>query len=165
MGKVILIKPELARSSLHGKPVKRGGVWHLWVSPGPGQRPRGHPPLARGPRGKALLAVNQVWVQHPDYTLWVIRDIKKDGTSHPSYPHRVVLAAYYRGRYLRELSEATLRQSMSVWEDEIESRKELILKLHRAAHFDPESPWRGQETATQSACSFFDIDEYGNRVE
>ena len=164
MAKIIPIGPRLMCPVPYGRPVKRRRSWYLWVGPELGQRPRGHPPLVRGPRGKALLAVNQVWVRHSDSMLWVIREIKKGG-AHPAYPNRVVVAPYYRSQYLHELAEATLRLTMSIWEDEIRSRRESIIQLRRAARLDPGSPWRGSRTAAQSAYLFFDIDEYGNRAD
>ncbi len=96
-------------------------------------RPVGHPPLRRGPRGKALLDRNQVWVEECTDKFWVIMDYK-DGLQCGTYTHRIWLRPYdarerFQERRSRELAELTLRATMRVWEDALASNPLLAEKL------------------------------------
>ncbi len=156
MNKIIPLRP-----SLVGRPVQRGEAWYLFLDTKGGKKPKGHPPLERGPRGKVLLAVNQVWVELHTGMLWVVRSIEKT-RKHPSYPHDVGFTPYHKGHYQRILAEMTFRQTMQVWEDAIQFRIDLGVKVNYAARQDPKSPFRGRGAA-ESARAFFGIDEHGNR--
>jgi len=105
-------------------------------------RPVGHPLLKRGPRGKALLDRNQVWVEGHTNKLWVVMNYE-DGLQYGTYTHRVWLRPYdareRRGeKRSRELSELTLRSIMRVWEDAFDSDPSLVEKL-RSAKIPPEA--------------------------
>ncbi|HVB19755.1 MAG TPA: hypothetical protein VNF51_00490 [Candidatus Paceibacterota bacterium] len=98
-------------------------------------RPIGHPPLRRGPRGKALLDVNQVWVESRTNTLWVIVSLKDDELQDGTHTHRVWLRPYdaserFRNKRKRELIEPLLRILMRVWEDAVQIDPALKEKLN-----------------------------------
>lgn len=154
---------QFSNRELKGRPIKRDDGWYLFLGPD-AKRPKGHPQLRRGPRGKAILDVGQVWVEIPTDMLWVVRSFWK-GSAHPSYPHYVELTPYYRGRYQYILSEASLRKNMQVWEDAIGFSADLMARVEFAAHNDPTSPWKGRQSAGIAARSFLGIDAQGNRLK
>lgn len=161
MGIVIPFK----KAAPFGRPVKRGSNWHLFLGP-EGQHPRGHPPVSRGPRGKVLLAINQVWVESYSDMLWVVRGFKRiRNRRYQSYQYDVELAPYYRGRQKKIIAESTFRGRMKVWEDAIQFRIDLCARVDYSAKNDPESPFRGRDNAVEAARKFFGVDRYGNRID
>ncbi len=126
-----------------------------------GQRPLGHPPVTHGPRGKVLLAENQVWVEIHNQRLWVVDEIWV--ARNTFYPHDVSLLAF-RGSEVRKLAETGLRATMRVWDEWAEFKRECMVKFDYCAQHDPSSPWCGQPNAADRAQTFFGLDAKGNRI-
>lgn len=109
-----------------------------------GKKPRGHPVIKRGRRGKVLLAKSQVWVELHTKHLWVIDHIEH-GYHAGTYPCHVWLRPYgTRTRlYLyahHSLSEQSFRGGMKVWEDFMEFDIRLRRQIRRMINeFDPDS--------------------------
>lgn len=163
MGEIIALRPEFVPTEIHARPVRVKGVWYMWLGPEQGRRPTGHPPVKRGPRGKALLEIGQVWVELHTMMLWEVCSFEI-ARAHPCYPHDVEIR-HYRGTWREWPAEMTLRHKMRVWEEAEEFNCDLREKADLAARFDVTSPWRGTELAVESAQSFFGRDPYGNKLE
>lgn len=129
---------------INNTPRKRGMYWHM-ADLG-GHRPTGHPTLKRGPRGKVLLELGQVWVEPHNDELWVIDEIKK--VRDAFYPHDVLLIRY-QGCVVRKIAESSLRSGFQVWDDAIASRKVIMAKLARAG----------------ASPAFFGLNKNGDRID
>jgi hypothetical protein len=142
---------------------KRDQPWRL-VHLG-GRSPHGHPPLKRGPRGKVLLAKRQVWVMLHNDELWTVFHIE-DSRHSGTFPHHVWLRRYRsRGICFIELAEQSLRAGMRVWEDAVEFKKELMVKVKHASETDPTSIFRGLGDGGAAAPRFFGLDDDGNKID
>lgn len=122
-----------------------------------GRRPLGHPEVKYGPRGRVLLAPQQVWVEGHTGVLWIIESLRhmREGF----YPFNVTLVRYDgTSKGARILSEHTMRSYMEVWEDAVQSRKRIAEKLKDGSPH----PFGSNKAAAQ----FFGIDpDTGNRVD
>ncbi|MDE2071401.1 MAG: hypothetical protein KGI70_01545 [Patescibacteria group bacterium] len=127
-----------------------------------GKRPKGHPKVKRGKRGKVILQVGQVWVEGHTQRLWVLTDMAVARKSF--YKHDVIMSAYKSSGF-QIFSEATLRMTMTIWDDWGAEQKALMKKLTYMSENDPESPWRGHIDAGKLARVFFGLDSKGNRTK
>jgi len=93
-----------------------------------GERPKGHPKLGLGPKGKVLLAPRQVWVMRHSQELWVIRqcDNRLNGR------YEVHLSRYGSTHIELSISEANLRSNFCVWEKMVDELGFLVGKVRRA---------------------------------
>jgi hypothetical protein len=126
-----------------------------------GQTPIGHTGAKLSPRGKVLLAEEQVWVEIHNDRLWVL--VEKWEVRKTFYPHNVLLFAY-RGSEVRMLAETGLRSTMRVWDEWAAFKQECMTKFDYCAQNDPASPWRGRPNAVELARNHFGLDAKGNRI-
>jgi hypothetical protein len=161
MGEVVpLRKPKAAPKHKWRK--KKGEPWRLPHLRG--KRPRGHPKVKYGPKGKVLIATGQVWVALHSQELMVVTQLI--AARKTFYPYDVVFARYRsKSIYSDCIGEANFRASYKVWEDYLVFNKETMTKLAHLSRFDPESPWRGHKDAEESALKFFGLDADGNRTD
>lgn len=118
-----------------------------------GEPPENHPLVLYGKRGKALIAIGQVWVElHTQHLYRVVKLIEARETF---YPYDVVFSAYKDDSSIRFLAEATFRLTMRVWDIFERERSETIRKLNQAAEAEQSSLGAG----------FFGLDQYGYRID
>ncbi len=157
----VKIKPRRRRRRVKRRPKKAAGPWRF--ADLQGRRPRGHSKIKYGPRGRVLMALDQVWVDGATQELWVVHDLVPVKHRKGSlYPNDVLLIAY-RGTRFWKLAETTVRLTMRVWDQEAPAREELMQKLNYMSRHDPQSPWYGQKDAKRKAQKFFGLDARGNR--
>jgi len=127
-----------------------------------GGRPQGHPAhIERGPKGRIILAVGQVWVEGHTQNLVVIRELWV--ARNTFYPHDVVFAPYLNKCEAHCLAETTFRMTHEIWDTWGDSQKHLMEKLERMSATDPQSPFRNFPDPGASAEAFFGLDRNGNR--
>lgn len=112
-------------------------------------KPVGHPSLQYTRNGKVLLQEQQVWVELGTDMLW--RIIRLTAIRASQYPFDVAIAAYGNKGHVRIIAEQTLRTQMEVWEEAVQSRKQLPALLHHSQPWmeyfqvDPETGQRTDE--------------------
>lgn len=155
--------PQLKKSHRLWKPIKMCyRKRHCQIRDLGGRKPQGHPALRRGPAGKALVALKQVWVEGHSQELWRIIGLKRARDT--IYPHDVMVRRY-RGKEVRIFAETTLRLNMQVWDDWGPAMEELMDKLYHMSAHDPESPFKKDPQPGASGRAFFGLDENGYRKD
>ena len=121
-----------------------------------GERPKGHPRLELGPKGKVLLAPRQVWVMRHNQELWVIRGCD-DHLNKGRY--EVHLSRYGSTHIERSISEANLRTNYSVWERMVEELGTIVRKVRGMIERGEGEPF-GHTTGNISRVleGFFEVD-------
>ena len=121
-----------------------------------GERPKGHPKLRFGPRGRVFLAPRQVWVMLHTQELWVIR--RCDDQLNPG-KYEVHLSRYGSTHIELSISEAGLRSSMRVWEKMVEELGIIVQKVRQSIE-QGEGGQFGHTTknTSQVLANFFGVD-------
>ncbi|MDB5264554.1 MAG: hypothetical protein JWN64_125 [Parcubacteria group bacterium] len=128
-----------------------------------GKPPEGHQSPSYGPRGKVLIATEQVWIEGHTQRVYVV--VELINIRDTFYPHDVIFASYKDMSKRRRLAETTFRLSMKIWDVFEVERKPLVESVCVGAKHDPTSPWKGVPQASVYALNFFGLDNEGYRID
>jgi hypothetical protein len=165
MGEVIPFRKREVPKQPRPKP-SNGKYWRVVdFKDGP---PREHPLVKRGPRGRPLVAKNQIWVSGGTGELFIVTRVEPNVC--PGFYHCVVYYKSYRGKRGEEFdncsAELSFRQNFQVWEDHLISHAQPWEKFGRLSVEDPTSPYYDQgERGKEAARNFFELDENGYRID